>query len=104
MDRVEQLRAFIEGKPGDPFPRYALALELRSRGELEESWVAFQQLFEADPEYLPAFLHAGGVLVDLGRKGAAADVFRRGIEVADRKGDRHAREELESALAGSVAD
>ena len=36
MDRVEQLRKFIEASPGDPFPRYALALELKGRGDQHE--------------------------------------------------------------------
>jgi hypothetical protein len=41
---------------------------------------------------------AGGTLAALGRKDEAASVYRRGIEVTSRKGDSHARGELESAL------
>ena len=33
MDRVGQLRKFIEASPREPFPRYALALELKGRGD-----------------------------------------------------------------------
>jgi hypothetical protein len=38
-------------------------------------------------------------MVALGRSAEAMDVYRRGIDVAGRAGDQHARRELESALA-----
>jgi hypothetical protein len=41
---------------------------------------------------------AGGTLAALGRKAEAAEVYRRGIAAATRKGDLHARGELDSAL------
>ena len=37
MDRIEQLRNFIAASPDDPFPRYALALELKGKGEATEA-------------------------------------------------------------------
>ena len=40
-----------------------------------------------------------GDLTDLGRKDEAVDTYRKGIEVATRRGDQHARRELEAALA-----
>jgi hypothetical protein len=42
---------------------------------------------------------AGGLLVALGKRDDAKAVFRRGIEVSSRKGDSHAKGELEGALA-----
>jgi hypothetical protein len=42
---------------------------------------------------------AGGTLLTLGRRDEAADIYRRGIEVAGRRGDAHAKSELVSALA-----
>ena len=33
MDRVEQLKKFISAQPDQPFPRYALALELKGKGD-----------------------------------------------------------------------
>ena len=42
---------------------------------------------------------AGGVLVGLGRKDEAAEIYRTGVEVAQRRGDQHARGEIEAALA-----
>jgi hypothetical protein len=102
MDRIATFKSFIARTPTDPFPRYGLAMEHKSRGDLAAAWEAFSDLLEHFPDYVPAYLMAGGTLVGLGRKGEAADVYRRGITVADQKRDPHARGELESAL-GEIA-
>jgi tetratricopeptide (TPR) repeat protein len=99
MDRISTFKSFIQRAPADPFPRYGLAMEHRGRGELAEAWAVFAELLERFPEYVPTYLMAGGTLVALGRRDEAADVYRRGLEAAARKGDQHAHRELEAALA-----
>jgi len=99
MDRIATFKTFIARAPADPFPRYGLAMEHKARGELTEAWTAFSELLAQFPEYVPTYLMAGGTLVGLGRRAEAADIYRKGIEVAQRRGDPHARGELESALA-----
>ena len=98
MDRVVTFKNFIARSPSDPFPRYGLAMEYKTRGELEQAWTQFQELLAQFPDYVPTYLMAGGTLAALGRHAEAADVYRRGIDVAGRRGDQHARGELESAL------
>jgi predicted Zn-dependent protease len=98
MDRIATFKSFIARAPTDPFPRYGLAMELKTHGELDAAWSVFSDLLDGFPDYVPTYLMAGGTLVGLGRKDEAAAVFRRGIDVATRKGDPHARGELESAL------
>lgn len=98
MDRIATFKSFIARAPADPFPRYGLAMEHRTRGELAEAWTVFSELLENFPDYVPTYLMAGGTLAGLGRKEEAAAVYRRGVEVATRKADPHARGELESAL------
>ena len=39
--RIEMLQAFIAQKPRDPFPRYALALEYKNAGRLEDARATF---------------------------------------------------------------
>jgi tetratricopeptide (TPR) repeat protein len=99
MDRIATFKSFIARSPSDPFPRYGLAMEHKGRGELTEAWAAFEELLAQFPDYVPTYLMAGGTLVALGRREEALDVYRRGIEAATRKGDAHARGELQSALA-----
>ncbi len=98
MDRVATFRTFIARSPADPFPRYGLAMELKGRGELNEAWTVFAELIEKFPDYVPTYLQAGGTLSSLGRRDEAASTYRRGIEVAQTRGDQHARRELEAAL------
>jgi tetratricopeptide (TPR) repeat protein len=98
MDRIATFKSFIARSPGDPFPRYGLAMEHKTRGDLTEAWAAFSELLEGFPDYIPTYLMAGGTLVGLGRKDDAVAVYRKGIDAAARKGDAHARGELESAL------
>jgi tetratricopeptide (TPR) repeat protein len=106
MDRIATFKTFIARSPADPFPRYGLAMEHKARGELAEAWAAFEDLLASFPDYVPTYLMAGGTLLALGRRIEAAGVYRRGIEVAARRGDAHARRELESALGelGPISD
>src|SRR5438132_1264840 len=99
IDRLASFRAFIAKSPNDPFPRYGLAMELRSRGDLEGAAAAFAELRETFADYVPTYLMAGGVLAQLGRRDEAARCYERGIEVATAKADAHAKKELEAALA-----
>jgi hypothetical protein len=98
MDRIASFKSFIARSPADPFPRYGLAMEHKARGDLAGAWTVFSDLLDGFPDYVPTYLMAGGTLLGLGRKDEAAEVYRRGIEAATRKGDVHARGELESAL------
>jgi Tfp pilus assembly protein PilF len=99
MDRIATLKSFVTRSPQDPFPRYGLAMEYKNRGELAEAWTTFADLLQQFPDYVPTYLMAGGTLTALGRKDEAISTYRKGIEVATRRGDQHARRELESALA-----
>lgn len=98
MDRIEQLKKFIEQDPKEPFPRYALALELKGRGEADAAAIELQQLIERAPDYLAAYLQLGMLLQTLNRAEEARRVFRSGQEVARRKGDAHTLGELTQAL------
>jgi predicted Zn-dependent protease len=98
MDRIATFQSFIARAPDDPFPRYGLAMEYKTRGDLAAAWTAFSELLAQFPDYVPTYLMAGGTLVALSRREEAADVYRRGIEVATRSRNTHARGELETAL------
>jgi predicted Zn-dependent protease len=99
VNRIEQLQSFIAERPEDPFPRYGLALELKGQGRLEDAHRTFTELIERFPDYTAAYFHAGAVLVGLGRKKDAAQMYRTGIEACALKRDFHAKGELEAALA-----
>jgi tetratricopeptide (TPR) repeat protein len=99
FSRIDSLLGFIQQKPQDPFPRYALALEYKNAGRLDEARATFDALMTANPDYTAAYLHAGNTLLALGLRDDARSVYQRGVEACVRGGDAHARGELEGALA-----
>jgi hypothetical protein len=98
VDRLEQLRTFIAAKPDEPFPRYALALELKSRGDPAAAAVEMKELIRRVPGYVAAYLQLGMLHQTLGANEEARGAFRSGQEVARKAGDTHALSELTSAL------
>ena len=104
MDRIERLKNLAEKMPEDPFPRYGLAMEHKNRGDHREAIRVFQQLVEHHPDYTAAYFHFGMSLQAAGEQEKAEEVLGLGIEVADKNGESHAREELQTALADLQTD
>ena len=98
MDRIQQLRQFIAASPEDPFPRYALALELKGRGEGRAAAGELSELLRRKPDYLAAYLQLGMILETLDEVDEARDAFVRGQDVARRQGNTHTLSELTQAL------
>jgi tetratricopeptide (TPR) repeat protein len=97
--RIQTLLGFIEQRPDDPFPRYALALEYKNAARLDEAWETFRELMARHPEYTATYLHAGNVLVAQGRHQEARDTYQAGVLACQQRGDTHALGELQGALA-----
>ena len=95
LEILEKLAA--EGK-ADSFAWYALALEYKSAGRIDEALVAFLSLRQRDPNYVPMYLMAGAMLESLGRTAEAALWLRDGIIAAESKGDSHAASEMRDIL------
>ena len=100
LSRLDALKQFVEKSPGDPFPRYGLAMELKSQGRLDEAHAAFVEMEQRFPDYVAQYLMHCNVLAALKRKDDAKAVGARGVEAARRKGDNHALGELQAALDG----
>jgi predicted Zn-dependent protease len=99
MPSVEQLRAFIVQNPREPFPRYGLALELRNQQKVDEALAVFAELLRDHPDYVPQYLLHAQTLITAGRRADAKAILEQGREAATRKGDAHARGEIEGVLA-----
>lgn len=98
MDRIEQLRTFIAAQPGEAFPRYALALELKSKGDNPGAAAELQELRRRVPDYLATYLQLGLALQAVGRNDEAREALVAGQELARKKADSHTLSELTSAL------
>lgn len=97
-ERLEMLKQFVEANPEDCFTRYGLAHEYLKLDRLDEAIEAFDKIFEINADYQAAYYHAGQTYRKLGRGGDARNCFEKGIALAGRTGDEHAKSELQTAL------
>ncbi len=97
-NRRQMLEQILVQNPQDSFARYGLAMEYARLGEFEKAVEQYRALIEAKPDYAAAYFHGGQALERLGRLDEAREFYRRGIEVTGRSGDRHAQEEMQTAL------
>lgn len=98
MDRIAQLKKFLEDTPDDAFLIYALATEYISQGNDESAEVLFKQLLATTPDYIATYYHYGKLMERRSEKAEAMDLYRLGIEKAKLKKEQHALSELQSAL------
>jgi predicted Zn-dependent protease len=96
--RLQRLEQMIEKGSRDPFVRYARALELRGLGQLEPALAALAEVRDMHPDYVPTFLMAGQIAIELEEVEQARAWLERGVVVATAARDEHARSELQSAL------
>jgi tetratricopeptide (TPR) repeat protein len=92
------LEHFLTEKPGDAFARYGLALECAKEGDHKAASAHFERLLESSPEYVAGYFQFGQLLARLGELDRARKLLSDGIVVAQKAGDMHARDEMQSAL------
>ena len=93
------LEDFVAQKPDDAFSRYGLAMECMNSGDPPAADVHFRALLERNADYIPAYLMYGQFLARESRSDEAKQILSNGIAAATKKGDDHARSEMESFLA-----
>lgn len=96
MDRLQQLIAFQQQEPDDPFNQYALALEYLKH-DPAKSESLFTSLIESHPEYLPTYYPFAHLLAGKPDRERTTMVFRSGIEQAIKANDLKTLRELRSA-------
>lgn len=96
--RLNRLLAYINQHPTDCFSRHALAMECIKAGDDLSARHQLESLLTIDPGYVGSYYHLGKLLERTGAPEAAAEVYRTGIEEAEKQGDRHAAGELRAAL------
>lgn len=93
-DRLSQLEAMLADEPGDHFLRYAIALEQKRLGNMEQAVAGLEALLQEDPKYIACYYQLALILADLGRITEAMNVCGAGALQCIVTGDRKARAEL----------
>ena len=97
--RLALLEKMTSSGTADSFAWYGLAMEYRSLGRKDDALATFRTLRDKDAAYVPTYLMAGQVLMELGRTDEARSWVTDGIAEAKKKHDDHALSELESLAA-----
>ena len=96
--RREMLEEFLAADAADLFSRYALALELEKEQRPTEAVAELRAVLERDAGYVAAYYHLGRMLARAGQTAEAREVYRTGLDVAAKAGDRRTRDEIQEAL------
>jgi Tfp pilus assembly protein PilF len=98
MNRKEQLIAFLNENPADSFVKHALALEWVKEGNDGQARQIFEDLLSENPGYTGSYYHLAKLYERNGQTDEAVQTYEKGMQVAKQTGERHAYNELQSAL------
>lgn len=93
-ERLQQLRALLAEEPGDPFLRYAIALELKRNGDILQATSDLEALLLERPDHVPSYYQLAVLLAEQHRRNEAIAACDAGALQCIVAGDRKARSEL----------
>lgn len=91
-------------EPGEPFLRYAIALERKRAGDMDGAAADLEGLLREDPGYIACYYQLALVLADLDRSTEAIAVCKAGSLKCLVTGDSKARSELLALMAGLTGE
>ena len=94
MDRIDNLRSFLAGRPDDRFARYSLALELHKAGKVEEALREMRELLRRHPTSGAGHYQHGQILLAAGRAEEARQAWTAGLAALQGVADAEARRSL----------
>lgn len=85
----------LVGTPRDgALLRFSIGNEHLKNGQAAEAALELAAALQFDPDYSAAWKLLGKALTEAGRTGEALQAYRRGIAVADKRGDKQAAKEM----------
>jgi tetratricopeptide (TPR) repeat protein len=93
-ERIAQFRKMAQDDPENELGHFGLGKALLEAGEFAEAASAFERALQLNPEFSKAYQYLGECYARLQQREKALEVFLRGYQVADRRGDRMPREEM----------
>lgn len=93
-ERLAQLRQMLIEEPGDLFIRYAIALELKRAGDMEEAVLGLKAILAEEPKHIASYYQLALMQAELGHTEEAISTCDAGALECLVTGDRKARAEL----------
>jgi tetratricopeptide (TPR) repeat protein len=98
QDRITQFRKMASDDPDNELGHFRLGQLLAEAGDHAEAAKSFERTLELSPGFSKVFQLLGQSLMKLGRKEQAIEVWTRGWQVADERGDKMPRDEMARLL------
>ena len=95
--RIQLLEQYAKEDPNDPFPVYALGLELAEDNPARAKEL-FSQVMDQHPDYVPVYYHAALLAITQSEPERARSIVVKGVEKAKAARDYKAVAELENLL------
>ena len=96
--KIDNLQNLLERGPDSALLRYSLAQEFLKAGDWEQAAVHARAALVQQPDYSAAYKALAKALVESNEILQATEVYRRGIEIADQRGDKQASKEMQVFL------
>ncbi len=95
-NRLQQLLAFLEKDPYDPFLKYALAMEYTNI-DLEKSLGLYEDLLKNNQDYLPTYYQAAKLYEEIEEEERAKEIYEKGIVLSKQQHNAHTLDELQKS-------
>ena len=95
-ERLKILLQYLEEEPNEPFNIYGVAMEYLNSNP-HKALFYLEKLLNEHPEYVPTYYHAAALYVEHEQFDKAAEVYKKGIEIAHQKQSIKAYDELKRA-------
>ena len=92
---VSRLEGLLASGKDNALLRFSLGNEYLKAGDAAAACPHLAKALEHDPEYSAAWKLYGKALTESGQLEQALAAYRRGIEVAEKKGDKQAAKEMQ---------
>jgi len=93
-ERIRQFQELIALEPHDTMLRFGLGEIYIEAGEFACAAEQFAEIVRLDPQYSAAYRYLGQAYAALEKPTEAAEVFQRGIAVAEARGDLQTAKEM----------
>jgi Tfp pilus assembly protein PilF len=98
VSTAENLEGMLEQGNDNALLRFALGSEYLKTGALDKAVEHLGVAVTIDPDYSAAWKMLGNAQAAAGMNAAATETYRKGIEVANRCGDRQSAKEMDVFL------
>ncbi len=95
---IPTLAARIKKNPNDSFSKFALALELINIEQTGKARLLFESIADTDPGYVGVYYHLAKLYTEINENKKALETYKKGIAVAEKASNHHAKSELQGAL------